>query len=110
MVAIFFYKVYGDSEKFEQLMILLYYTYVTIIYPLVHNRYKVDFVVCACPYGRIKMSCIINQGPLSDYVILEKRPAWREDIMVLNTTLDGKTIKLSENLLAGQPEKLLEKE
>ena len=44
------------------------------------------------------MSCIINQGPLSDYVILEKRPTWGEDIMVLNTTLDGKTIKLSEEL------------
>jgi len=76
----------------------LYNGVVAIIYPLVHNRYKVDFVVCACPYGRIKMSCIINQGPLSDYVILEKRSAWREDIMVLNTTLDGKTIKLSEEL------------
>lgn len=59
--------------------------------------YMADFVVCVFLWER-KMSCIINQGPLSNYVILEKRTTWRGSIMVLNTTLDGKVIKLSEEL------------
>ena len=44
------------------------------------------------------MSCHINQGSLSNYVRFDKNLSWQGEIMVLNTTLDGKTIKLSEEL------------
>ena len=44
------------------------------------------------------MSCIINQGPLSNYVRFDKKLSWQGKITVLNTILDGKHIKLSEDL------------
>ena len=44
------------------------------------------------------MSCIINQGPLSDYVRFDKNLSWQGEITVINTILDGKHIKLSEDL------------
>ncbi len=44
------------------------------------------------------MSCHINQGSLSNYVRFDKNLSWQGEIMVLNTTLDGKVIKLSEEL------------
>lgn len=44
------------------------------------------------------MSCYINQGPLSKYVRFDKNLSWQGEIMVLNTILDGKHVKLSEDL------------
>ena len=45
-----------------------------MIYPIVHNRYKADFVVCACSFWERKMRTVVID-------------------------LEGKQIKLSKNLM-----------
>ena len=80
------------------MIILLYNTYVTIIYPLVHNRYKVDLVVCASSYWeRRSMRTIVkNVGKLSDFFSVEEKAGGGIEY---TTSLEGKQIKLSKKLM-----------
>ena len=68
-----------------------------MIYAIVHSRYKADFVVCACSFWERKMrTVVIDVGKLSKFFSVEEKAGGGGEY---TTSLEGKQIKLSKNLM-----------